>query len=52
MTLFDVDDTKVESLLHPHSAELGEGTEVRLRYNAWLIGVGSVFVGRRAVAII
>lgn len=36
----------------PTRAELGERTEVRLRYNAWLIGVGSVFVGRRAVAII
>lgn len=49
MTLFDVDDTKVESLLHPHSAELGEGTEVRLRYNAWLGGIGSAFVGHRSV---
>jgi len=49
LTLFDVDDTKVESLLHPHSAELGEGTEVRLRYNAWLGGIGSAFVGHRSV---
>ena len=50
-TLFDVDGTKVESLLHPPPAEVGEGTEVRLRYNAWLGGIGSTFVGCRAVTI-
>ncbi len=49
VTLFDVDDTKVASLLSPPPVELGEGVGLRLRYNAWVEGIGTALVGSRAV---
>ncbi len=51
VTLFDVDDTKVASLLSPPPVELGEGVGLRLRYNAWVEGIGTAMVGSRVVAI-
>ena len=49
VTLFDVDDAKVKSLLSPAPEELGEGVGLRLRYNAWVDGIGTALVGSRAV---
>ena len=49
VTLFDVDVTKVASLLSPLPGELGDGVGLRLRYNAWLDGIGPDLLGSRTV---
>ncbi len=50
VTLFDIDDATVASLLSPPPVDLGEDVGLRLRYNAWVAGIGTALVGSRTVA--
>jgi len=49
VTMFDVDDATVTELLDPPAETSGGQVALRLRYNALVDGIGTLFTGSRRV---